>query len=52
MISRMTLTNTMASPAPSTPRASTANPNESAYANASWPTVISTRPVSSIRREP
>ena len=50
--SRITLTNTIASPAPTTARAATAPPKEVEKAKASWPAVISTSPASSMAREP
>ena len=48
----MTLTKTIASPAPRTARAATAPPKEVVEAKTSWPAVIRTSPVSSIAREP
>ena len=49
---RITLTKTMASPAPTTARASTAPAKDPEKAKPSWPTVISTSPQTSIAREP
>ena len=49
---RITLTKTIASPAPTTARAATAAGKDSTKAKPSWPAVISTRPVMSIAREP
>ena len=50
--SRITLTKIVASPAPSSARASTASGNDVAKANASCPMVIRARPLSSRTRDP
>ena len=49
---RMTLTKTMASPAPTSTRAAMPVSNEVASPKTSWPTVMSASPMRMSRREP
>ena len=49
---RMTLMNVIASPAPTSTRATTAQPASSASASRSWPAAMTTPPVTSSSREP